>query len=602
MKRFIYTIFSIVAFAACCLLSKSCANTTTPPSGGPKDTIPPVLLKVTPDNNTTNFPVYGQKVSLLYDEYTVVKNSNDIFVSPPIKRRPTAKLKGKNIVISFQDSLEADRTYTIDFGQALADNNEGNLAPRFVYTFSTGETIDSMYFTGTVKNSQSLSPVKGVVVAAYSDLSDSACFKSIPDAAVKTDDWGFFAMRNIKPVPYRVYAYTDSDNDYKYDPDNDEIAFLDSVYTPVRVVADNVRELYGTFQMKDTLECKARESMISLATFKELQSIQYLQNSGRKSNNSGFLKFSAADVKINELEFVGIPSDKVILQYNNTRDSIDFWINVDYKLDDSLMIRLNYQKTDSTGVLAPAVENLSLAVMKKQDAETAATSRNKDKNVEKEKDTVFKMSVKVENETVEQKGLTFESALPITGIIKDSIRLTEKNPKGQIEEKTFILTQDPVEIRKYIIMPDFELTKGYEYELVVPQGTFTNLDKLPNAREEVKFQIPTSETLCSITIDFKNVDSNYIVDLTPEKGEDALRQHIIKEDGRITMKYLKAGSYRIRLTKDQNGNGYPDTGNLLEKRQPEAVRFYQTTPDNTVLQIPESADIEQEIDIKQTFE
>lgn len=600
MKRIIYTSLSILAFAACCIVSKSCANTTTPPSGGPKDTIPPVLLKAMPENNTTNFPVYGQGVSLLYDEYTVVKNQADIFVSPPTKRKPKTKIKGKNIVLTFQDTLEAGRTYTIDFGQSLADNNEGNLAPRFVYTFSTGETIDSMYFTGTVKNSQTLSPVKGIVVTAYSDLTDSACFKSIPDAAVKTDDWGYFVLRNIKPVPYRIYAYTDSDGDYKYDPDSDEIAFLDTVYTPSRVVADSIPELYGTFQMKDTLECKARESMISLATFKELQSIQYLQNSGRKTNNSGFLKFSAADVRINSLEFMGIPSDNVILQYNATRDSIDFWINVDYKLEDSLMVKLNYMKTDSTGVLAPATENLSLAVMRQQEEESSVRSRSK--NEKKEKDTVFAMNVAVENETVEQKGVSLSSALPVIGIIRDSIRLTEKNPKGQTEEKPFTLSQDTIEIRKYRIMPDFELVKGYEYVLVIPQGTFTNLDKLPNSREEIKFQIPSSETLCSITLDFKNVDANYIVDLTPEKGEETLRQHVINANGKITIKYLKAGTYRIRLTRDRNGNGLPDTGNLLEKRQPEAVRFYQTAPESTVLQIPEASDIEQTIDIKNLFE
>ena len=363
MKRTTATAIILALFTACLALSHSCANTTTPPSGGPKDTIPPVLVKLTPGDGTTNFPLADGKVTLLYNEYTVVKTAGDILLSPPTRRRPNAKVKGKNIVVSLQDTLRPNQTYTLDFGQALADNNEGNLAPRLVYTFSTGDSIDSLYLTGKLIDSRTLAPVKGALVTAYVDQADSACFNTLPDAAVKTDDWGFFVLRNLRDTVYRIYAYSDKDNDYKYNPDEDEVAFLDSLFQPTEKVSDSTYEL-RPFLMKDTLACSAREAMIQLLMFKELQSVQYLQNSGRVTERQGFLKFSAADVQINSLEFVGIDSSAIILQYNQTRDSIDFWVNTDYKLDDSLLIRLNYMKTDSTGVLAPCEENLSLAVKK----------------------------------------------------------------------------------------------------------------------------------------------------------------------------------------------------------------------------------------------
>ena len=407
MRRITITATLLALFVACCLFSHSCANTTTPPSGGPKDTLPPVLVKVTPEPGSTEFPLTDGKITLQYNEYTVVKTASDIMLSPPTRRKPITKVKGKNIVVSLQDTLRENRTYTLDFGQALADNNEGNLAPRLVYTFSTGDHIDSLYFTGSVFDSKTLAPVKGALVTAYADLSDSACFNVLPDAAVKTDDWGYFVLRNLPDTVYRIYVYTDSDTDYKYNPDADQVGFYDELYQPKAVVRDSIYELQA-FDMKDTLLCAAREAMITLMMFKELQSVQYLQNKGRVSERQGFLKFSAADVQINSLEFVGIPEEAVILQYNPTRDSIDFWINTDYRLDDSLLIRLNYMKTDSTGVLAPAEENLSLAVMQLEENQERTLAQGKDN----QPDTTFKLSIQSKDETVEQLGVRIQSRLP----------------------------------------------------------------------------------------------------------------------------------------------------------------------------------------------
>jgi hypothetical protein len=596
MKRIVALALLLALFAAACIASHSCANTTTAPSGGPKDTLPPVLLKITPPTGATSFPTTDGKITLLYNEYTIVDQakSNDILLSPPTKRRPKTKVKGKNIIVTLQDTLKADQTYTLDFGQALVDNNEKNPAPRLVYTFSTGETIDSLYFTGNVIDSKTLLPVKGALVTAYMDQSDSACLKALPDAAVKTDDWGFFVMRNLRDTLYQIFVHTNKDGKYIYNPDEDEIGFLDSLYHPVRVVNDSIPELHS-FDMKDTIHCRARESMITLVTFKELQTAQYLQNSGRVTERQGFLKFSAADVQINSLEFVGIPDSTVIIQYNRTRDSLDFWIDTDYRLDDSLLIRINYMKTDSTGVLAPEEEQLSLAV--KQPEGTSQPSRNK----QQQPDTTFQLKVTASDETVEQLGVSIESALPITRIVRDSLVLYETNPKGQRSEKTYIFKQDSTDIRRYIVTPAQALVKGYEYELSIPQGTFFNLDKLPNATATAKFKVPQAENLSQLQLVLSGVDSHYIVELTDEKGSKVFRTHQVNKDGSYLFPYLQAGRFMIRITCDKNGNGYADTGNLLERKQPEVVRFFESSPGNKVLDIPESTDIEQFIDLKMMF-
>ena len=596
MRRITVTAILLALFVACCLFSHSCANTTTPPSGGPKDTLPPVLVKVTPEPGSTEFPLTDGKITLQYNEYTIVKTATDIMLSPPTRRRPITKVKGKNIVVSLQDTLRENRTYTLDFGQALADNNEGNLAPRLVYTFSTGDHIDSLYFTGSVFDSKTLAPVKGALVTAYADLSDSACFNVLPDAAVKTDDWGYFVLRNLPDTVYRIYVYTDSDTDYKYNPDADQVGFYDELYQPKAVIRDSIYELQA-FDMKDTLLCAAREAMITLMMFKELQSVQYLQNKGRVSERQGFLKFSAADVQINSLEFVGIPEEAVILQYNPTRDSIDFWINTDYRLDDSLLIRLNYMKTDSTGVLAPAEENLSLAVMQLEENQERTLAQGKDN----QPDTTFKLSIQSKDETVEQLGVRIQSRLPIIAIIRDSLQLKETNPKGQSSDKPFTFKQDTADIRCYIITPSGGLIKGYDYELSIPQGTFTNLDRLPNEKATAKFKVPQSEELSTLVFNMVGVEDNYIVELTDEKGSKVFRTYQIKRPQKLAFPYLAAGKYMLRITCDKNGNGYADTGNLLARKQPEVVRFYESSPGEKVMDIPASSEIEQLIDLKTLF-
>ncbi|MBR5019392.1 MAG: Ig-like domain-containing protein [Bacteroidales bacterium] len=601
MNRITATVLLLVLFVAGCVFSHSCANTTTAPGGGPKDTLPPVLLKITPGPGQTGFPQTEGKITLLFNEYTVVKNAGDILLSPPTRHKPTAKVKGKNIVVTLPDTLREDQTYTLDFGQALADNNEGNLAPRMVYPFSTGETIDSLYFTGSVLGCKTLTPVKNMLVAAYLDPSDSACFKTMPDAVVKTDDWGFFVLRNLRDTTYSLYVYTDTDLDFKYNPDEDEIGFLDSLYRPVTAISDTIYEL-RSFNMKDTLLCSLRVPMVTLLTFKELQTVQYLQNSGRTSEKQGFLKFSAADVQIERMEFVGIPDSSVILQYNATRDSIDFWINTDYRLDDSLLVRFTYLKTDSTGVLAPAEESLSLAVTQPESENTGNTGRQLQKGPNQAgPDTAFQLQIQAQDETVEQLGVRLESALPIIHILRDSLQLWETNPKGQKAEKTFSFRQDTSELRRYIILPTEQLLKGYDYELTIPQGTFINLDRLPNAAATAKFKIPQADNLSLLEIDLTGVDERYIVELTDEKGSKVFRTYHVDHSEKLSFPYLKAGKYMIRITCDQNRNGLIDTGNLLERKQPETVRFYESTPGNKVLEIPESAEIEQAIDLKEMF-
>ena len=593
-RRVWMTALAMAGFLLCLLLSKSCANTTTPPSGGPKDTIPPVLLKINPEFNATNFPRYDGTISLTYDEYTVVKNVAEIYLSPPIKKRITHKIKGKNIVFSIPDTLAENRTYTLDFGEGLADNNEGNIAPRLVYAFSTGDTVDSLYITGNIIDCQTLQPVKKVLVALYTDHSDSACFKIFPDAASKSDEWGFFSIRNISDTLYRIVAFTDSDNDNRYDPTKDQIAFLDTLIRPTEVVRDSIYELQS-FDKKDTLACMERKSMFELLMFTELQSVQFLKNSGRRSEKSGFLSFNAPDVEISNIEFFGVADSSVIIQYAPAKDSLDFWINTPYKLEDSLLLKLSYKRTDSTGVLRDTIENISLGLPKPE----SATGGQQKK--EQPKDTVFKFSIVAKNENIAHDGISLVSALPIIRWNRDMLVLTAKNPRHQVDTITFKFEQDPQEIRRFVMYMDREIKDGHEYEFIVPQGAFFNLDNLPNAEVSNKFTPPKSEDASSITLVLNGVDTKYIVELVDKERKNVFRKYNVSRDTSLLFPYLKANDYSVRITEDRNQNGLFDSGNFLDKRQPEKVRMYQTSPGVYIIKLPEMADLEQTINIKEMF-
>ena len=191
------------------MFSHSCANTTKAPSGGPKDTIPPVITKIKPLSGSVNVPVKKTKIELTFNEYVVVKDAKSIFLSPPLEKAPLNKIKGKSVIVSFEGDLDSNRTYTLDLTNAIADNNEGNMFPGFTYVFSTGSAIDSMLLTGIVQDCNTLQPVKGATVMLYKDQADSAVFLHRPDAAVKTDDWGYFCLRNIQDTVYRLYAIWD---------------------------------------------------------------------------------------------------------------------------------------------------------------------------------------------------------------------------------------------------------------------------------------------------------------------------------------------------------------------------------------------------------
>lgn len=574
----------------------SCANTTQAPTGGKKDTIPPALYWTQPVPGAVNVDTNKTKLVFGFDEYVTIKNQQNIFLSPPQKKSPKAKVKGKNVVVTFEEPLAKGITYTLNFTDAIADNNEGNMFPGFTYVFSTGDNIDSMLVTGTVQDCNTLTPVKGATVMLYKDHSDSAIFKSRPFAACKTDDWGYFCIPYIPDTLYRLYALKDDNNDNIYQSEDGElVGFIDSLIRPVMRVSDTLAEMQK-YDMKDTLECRARRSEYEIRLFKEESTKQKLMNKGRSADRHAYVTFMSKNAWIDSLWIKGYKQEQLISQFNLRQDSLEIWINDRRRTPDTLQLYINYRKTnDSTGVFEPSLEHYPLFI---EGALPKKTGRAARQNL-KHEDTICVYKLTAEPETVEQNGFSIEFAYPIIYENFDSLKFRYINPKQKELKGSFTVEKDSLNLRRYTIRPKEKLLPGYEYFLKVPHRAFRDINGFYSDSTEVKVSLPSDDKLSTIILDMKGVEGKLIVDLLNEKRDKVLRNYIIEKDTQLVFPYLKEGKYSVRVTFDYNKNSMVDTGNILEHRQPEKVAFFKVSENEEYLDLPAATELTQIIEISE---
>ena len=596
MKKFLNRFFPIIpvlGILASLMFSHSCANTTTPPTGGPKDTIPPVITKIFPELNQVNIPTKKTKLEIVFDEYVKVKDPKSLFLSPPLEKSPKFKIKGKGVVVYFESDLDSNKTYTLDLTNAIADNNEGNMYPGFTLVFSTGSVIDTMMVTGIVQDCNSLKPLKGATVMLYKDHADSAVFLKRPDAAVKTDEWGFFCLRNIQDTVYRMYAVIDDNNNNKYEPESEKVAFIDTLIRPVTVVADSLPELQK-YDMKDTANCLARKTEFELNVFKEKPSKQMIVNKERVGDRTAYITFMAPYAQIDSIWVRGVAPEKLITQFNIVRDSLEIWVNDPKPQPDTMFLNVKYMKTDTLGMLNPFTEEIKLLKPKK------TTGKTSSRDIKKE-DTLAVFTLEAKPETVEQYGFVIEFKYPLVESAFDSLVFKSVNPRQQESIGKYTVVQDSLNLRKYTVTPSEKLQPGYEYFLKVPHRKFKDINGFYNDSTEVKVSLPKDDKLSTMFLVLSNVKNKYIVDLLNEKRDKVLRSYIVDSDQTLTFPYLKASKYSIRITEDLNRNGIVDTGILLEKKQPEKVRFYKLEDGTFLIDIPEMSEIEQTLDVAEMF-
>ena len=350
LEKTSYIVLTILIAA----LLYSCASIGRP-TGGNKDIDPPVFTGSNPAPNSTN--VKNQSIVLHFNEYIVLKDqSTKVVVSPAQKENPSIRANGKRINIELRDTLIPNTTYSIDFSDAIQDNNENNPLQGFSFAFATGDTIDTLQISGIVLNARDLEPQKEFFVGVHSCLDDSAFSKLPLERIARTNELGQFTIRNIKPGRYHIFALNDADRNYKF-ARSEDLAFLEEIIVPSVTEIETMDTVFTSQMVTDTIY-KATHSLflpndILLSSFNEDYKSLYLVNNERTSDRRFNVLFSAPSDSLPTLEVLkpeGFDNSKkwYILDNSQHNDTLNYWITDTMLIkSDSIRVNMRYLHTDT---------------------------------------------------------------------------------------------------------------------------------------------------------------------------------------------------------------------------------------------------------------
>ncbi len=554
--------------------------------GGPIDEAPPRFIGGTPTPDALH--VGKKKIVIEFDEFIKLDKPNEkIVISPPQVQQPEIKASGKKVIITLQDTLKANTTYTIDFGDAIQDNNEGNPLENFSFTFSTGAKLDTMAVSGTILNANNLEPVKGMMVGLHSNLEDSAFLKLPFERVGRTDSRGRFSIRGIAPGKYRIYGLQDADQNFAYSQPTEIIAFHDSIIIPTmeeRMHQDTV--WIDSLTIDTIMDHKYTHFLpddILLRSFKELSFSQRLAKSERLTPQKFSFYFTAPADTLPLLK--GLNFDErdafIIEQTTGRNDTLHYWIkdSLVYK-QDTLKMSVTYLYTDSLKQLVPRTDMLKLVSKLKPKTEKEKEKEREEKEKEKEK-----RKKKGEPEKPDTEFLPVDVYAPSAMDVYDYISLTFNEPLASVDTAAIHLKQkvdtlwqdvafdfvhDSLDIKRYNVYAEWE--PGESYALEVDSTAMHGLYGLFTDKIKKEFKAKKLEEYGQIFFNVQGADSLAFVELLD--AQDKVLRTVPLVDGKADFYFLNPGKYGARLINDTNGNGVWDTGNYAGKRQPEMVYYY----------------------------
>ena len=515
-------------------LFQNCANMVAP-TGGPKDELPPVVVEAVPENHSTAF--LGRKIELTFDEYVVLENANqNVLISPPVSTKPDIKLHGKTLSIKFKEALEGNTTYTIDFGAAIKDLHEGNQFKDYVFSFSTGDHIDTLSIAGKVLGAEDKKPVESAYVCLYAadrDQLDSLPLTAAPNYIAKTDKEGKFRLGGIADKKYLVFALKDVNSNLYFDLPNEEVAFLDSLVQP-----------------SDSLD-------LTLYMFTETDSTQMLLE--KKLVEEGLLRFvfrhPAKDAVVMTPEHLP-DSFNLVTMHSAEHDTIWWYFTPNVK--DSLWVQVKYDTL---------INDSSRYSLKFKE-----TSGNRRRSREPEK-------LKVGNNLVSGGGLieghelTFTFSEPVLRcVLPDSIPL---KCDTTLVYNTIAFEQADDYGLKYSLKTPVE--KGVKYSFELPDSVFFGIRHRTNGPIKVDFHVLTDDEYGNIYITVSPPEGmrQVVVQLTDESGKKVLKQEVVTRKEEVVFEHLAPAKYKLRALLDADGNGKWSTGNYHRRTQPETVIEYK---------------------------
>lgn len=533
-------LLKIAFLLAFCLLLFACAKQVAI-TGGPKDITPPKLVESTPPNGSTNFT--EEIIYVKFDEYVKLNSLNQkLIVSPPIEEEPDITIKGKGVKIVLDPSkLERNTTYSLNFNDAIADNNENNSLNSFVYAFSTGDQIDSLSFSGYVLDAFTKMPIEDAWVILHDVLNDTAIQTLPPAYITKVDKSGKFLIPFVRENDYRIYAITDNNYNYMFDIPEEGIAFLDTVFTP-KVEKATTIDSAGN----ETSSFENKPSNIELLLFSESKQPQFIKSEKRVKPN--YLEIIFNGTQYEEFSVKVADGENSIIYSNEQPDTVQIWLKEENLINsDSVIVFIDYRDPIFTDTL----RNDTLYFTNTDAAES---------------DTLVELTINTSKEP--HKDLVIVSSSPAEDIDLNKIKL-EVIKDTIFSAVDFEIIRDSLNPIKLKVKSEF--IEQSDYRLIYEDGFIKDINGLENIGDTVEITVLSSSEYGNLLLNFIDADKSYILQLMV--GDKIIREEYSK-NGVVEFSFIKPDSYKMRAIEDINDNKRWDAGDYSKRLQAEPVYYY----------------------------
>ncbi len=573
MKKLSFPSILLAGFTWIVIIS-SCANEGMP-TGGPRDSIPPVLVETYPKYQSLQFS--GNEVRLTFNEFIVPDQVQELLVvSPPLEKRPTILTRSKTLIIRFNEALKKDFTYSLDFKNAIVDNNERNPLENLRFSFSTGDRIDSLRVAGRVVDAFRLEPVKKTLVLLHKNLHDSAAYRIRPDYIARTDDEGIYLFDNLAEGSYRIYALNDMNSDLMYNEGAEQMAFLDSLVVPsMEYIEQPDTLLSGTDSLLVSGHIHFHPGPIFLRQFTEDIFDQYLKRSNRDSRYQCTFVFNEPVRDTFSVNLVDTVVDNwYVLEPNEKFDSLTLWLaDTTMASREHIRMELVYYQLDSLNQPFIQRDTVEMTFAEREE-ETRRKRRVRDKDEEENLPVVpqFDWVTNLSSAPVDlNSDLMITSPYPVAAFDAEAIRLylTSDSLKRPVP---FRFMTDTSAWRTYRISYAWESGMGYTLE--IDSAACTNIFGITSKKLVMPFKTRTIDYYGIIKLDLRNLTSQMLLQLLENnERETVLREKIVSDDQQVVFDYLVPGKYKVKAVYDENRNGVWDSGSFQDKIQPERVAY-----------------------------
>lgn len=585
----------MLVWSTLALIAAACASMGRP-DGGTRDEEPPVFLRSNPSPGTTN--VKPSKITLTFNENVQLEDAfNKVIVSPAQKQQPQVSANGRHVTVNFRDTLRENTTYTVDFADAIKDLNEGNILDGFAIDFSTGDSIDSLRISGIVLQAENLEPAQGMLVGVYSNLSDTA-FRTLPlEKIARTNQYGHFTIRNLKPGKYRIFAINDVNRDYRWDRTED-VAFYDSIISPWTeeiTVTDTLYASGGEDSLVTRQGIQYLPNDILLSWFNTNYKPAYLLDYKRPQRRIIEIKLSAPTDTMPTLTIVdGAPRigqpDSLwsVVEASAGNDTLRYWLtDPEVLASDSLRLALRYPRTDSLEQVVWNTDTLRFFFRDPKKSKKEIEDEEKRLKALIKVDSITGDTIILPDPRREFLNVTTRN----TGVldIYRPFTVSFSTPVSRIDTALWHLDikvdtlWQPIQFE---IIPDstnlllnriiqFDRKPGERYRLTVDSLGARGVYDTHNKPTSAEFNIRQLEEYSNFILTLPGTDSlQMVVQLL--NTSDAPQYTGVKPVGtdRVTIHYVNPGTYYLRAFIDSNPNGKWDTGNPVDSLQPEDVFYF----------------------------